>query len=1347
MERRKYNFKPVMAVWTSLILCICAIPSLSGENSGGSSSGNSRADPDHLLLTEICVTPTNGEFIEIYNPTGDPVTLTDYYLADVVDYYNIPNTGLGFPSGSNTYDFVVSFPQGSVIGSGEYQVISLDSADFILKYGIIPNYCIKGTDCPRMVANPGFIGTSAGLTNNYETVVLFYWDGVSDLVKDADIVWWGDDTSYRVDKSGISIDSEFDGNGANSTYNNDASTYPSIWNRGHNSGDSFKRADLINEPEEIANGGNGVTGHDETSENLSASWNYSTAADPTVSVPQEGIPIIHSIDQEPEGNPTPGTDVGINVNVSDDGAITDVNISISIDDGPFEIYSMNDAGGTEYTYTILYSSPPMGNGVSVRYNISATDDEGNTSFSNDHLYYYLPATDPVLNITEVMFNNTIHENNWIELYCMDDGNSGNGNSLEYWKLDDLDGSDEKIFKNVIIKSDEFVILHFNDSNIQDEMNSSDGNGDGVLDAYTAFSNNKLHPYGDQAILQGPDNIIVDAVCWAYDDKLPYSYEQTDLNFATGIGQWNSNNTVDCVDAENVRSGFSISRNRGEADTNSKADWHILDAPNPGAHYNTSDTYPMLSNIRIQPGPVEDILLPMTDVNVTVKLTDDKGVLSANITWTLNGEGQEKIVLMDHGIGADTVADDDNWSAVFPGQPDDSSVELSIEVFDTILQMRTSNTITIHYRVPPTTAKLLITEVMLDPVEGNDWVEIYCENDENDGEGYFMTGWSIDDRDGSVEHTFNGTLIKSGEYLVVHLNEDSVDESTSLEGNSDGVIDVYSISSNGVLSSEGDQVVLLDDEDVAVDALAWQRDGTLNENEQTDLIELMAYDLWASHTIGSCIDTTGVPEGNSLARILDIAHDTYYDRDSVEDWYIDSAPTMGKGPDVTPVRFDFSVLKEKPAFPTVDEKFTIEWSITGSDMLIDIVNLSLYHYKGDLSSNGVFIDFLDPYAGEFEWDVSGLDFGSYYLQVLVKDTINPSYTVDTSHPVEVVAIVPPNVASTVPEDDSIDVDVSSIILVSFDKGINIDSFELGATFIITPEIDGDLSLEDERTVKFTPDHPLEYNTTYRIEVLKIKDTEGMELVEPYEFTFTTREVKGYRLSGEVSPLEASVRIEGIDVIVHEGRFEIMLGNGTYTLEISMEGYELYNIEVNISGEEIVLEQITLEKIESRIEIGPFKDGDAAVQGINVSFMLNGTLYSALTDSKGVVEFHIHLEAMPEGVVITAEKDGKTITWQWMVDENPYDFFKVEGGSPVEAGSETVLWIIILVLIVLISGVIAAIIFYSRRTKKEEALPVADKKPVALSENVGTITEETPIVGEDARTEGNIPHSVPINDETT
>ncbi|MFC2030031.1 hypothetical protein ACFLWA_04800, partial [Chloroflexota bacterium] len=93
------------------------------------------ADPadggGHLLITELVVTPTEGEFIEIYNPGASAVILTNVYLTDATleptkYYYNIvtgSNAGSGYSS-----DFHVRFPSGATIGPGAYQTVALNGS-------------------------------------------------------------------------------------------------------------------------------------------------------------------------------------------------------------------------------------------------------------------------------------------------------------------------------------------------------------------------------------------------------------------------------------------------------------------------------------------------------------------------------------------------------------------------------------------------------------------------------------------------------------------------------------------------------------------------------------------------------------------------------------------------------------------------------------------------------------------------------------------------------------------------------------------------------------------------------------------------------------------------------------------------------------------------------------------------------------------------------------------------------------------------------------------------------------------------------------------------------------------
>jgi len=260
-----------------------------------------------LQISEFAVTPTAGEFVEIYNPNSFTVDLTDVYITDAtfanggVFYYNIVLGG-GAGGGGGFADWFARFPAGATIGGGEFQTIALNGlANFALTYGVNPTYEIEDDDgfipdgVPDMLPAGGGIEYNAGmgghgLTNNGEVVILFHWDGVSDLVTDLDYVTYGASSSCvpnaeGVDKTGISIDSATDGDAIPSTYLNDtpvasqsdaSNGVAEHTNCGpgaaaHTSGNTLQRVRL-SEGTETRSGGNGITdatlaGNDETSEN------------------------------------------------------------------------------------------------------------------------------------------------------------------------------------------------------------------------------------------------------------------------------------------------------------------------------------------------------------------------------------------------------------------------------------------------------------------------------------------------------------------------------------------------------------------------------------------------------------------------------------------------------------------------------------------------------------------------------------------------------------------------------------------------------------------------------------------------------------------------------------------------------------------------------------------------------------------------------------------------------------------------------------------------------------------------------------------------------------------------
>jgi len=267
--------------------------------------------PD-VLLSEMVVTPTGGEFVEIFNPTAASIDLSDVYLTDATFasggafYYNIV-TGAG-AGGGGFGDFHARFPDGASIAAGEFQTVALaGSAGYMAAYGSDPTYELFEDDTaadtiPDMrEALPGSIGGQGGLTNGGEVVILYAWDGQSDLVQDIDYAVWGD-KAEAVDKTGVSIDGP-DADAVVTTYAADTAValQDVISGGSHASGDSFQRIDFA-EGAETQSGGNGLQGSDETSEDLSVTWQL-LAATPGAAPPTPPSDwVINEIHADPDGS-------------------------------------------------------------------------------------------------------------------------------------------------------------------------------------------------------------------------------------------------------------------------------------------------------------------------------------------------------------------------------------------------------------------------------------------------------------------------------------------------------------------------------------------------------------------------------------------------------------------------------------------------------------------------------------------------------------------------------------------------------------------------------------------------------------------------------------------------------------------------------------------------------------------------------------------------------------------------------------------------------------------------------------------------------------------------------------
>jgi len=258
-----------------------------GSTGGGGSGATGGNTPDpcvatagHLLISEVSTQPAGNEFIELWNPGSSAVDLTPYYLSDNSAYYRIAAGEPWTPDETPGTDYLAQFPPSTSIGPGEWIVIQAGSGDFGVAYpGSCPDFVLAASPAtcgaaqiPTMrVPENGGIGTSAGslVSNDREMVMLFCWGGGNAPLHDVDYVTWGTEfeDATRVDKTAVA------------GYLPDtprASQKPAL---APGPLQSISRCNAA-EASETTSGGNGLSGHDETSEDFGAAFELLCEASP-----------------------------------------------------------------------------------------------------------------------------------------------------------------------------------------------------------------------------------------------------------------------------------------------------------------------------------------------------------------------------------------------------------------------------------------------------------------------------------------------------------------------------------------------------------------------------------------------------------------------------------------------------------------------------------------------------------------------------------------------------------------------------------------------------------------------------------------------------------------------------------------------------------------------------------------------------------------------------------------------------------------------------------------------------------------------------------------------------------
>ena len=231
---------------------------------------------DHLLFKNIVIAPDSAEMVVIINPTNESINLDNYYLTDANSashqYYNISSSQDHWSN--NPFDFFINFPD-DYIEPGDSVIIGMSTSNvFSSYYGFPCDYALANEDAiNELEGDVGILvqlGSSSPLDDNRESLVLFEWDGSSNVVQDVDYFVWNVNDydsdnpdqnmeQFQIDKTNVE------------SYLSDTPKEDQVYQIVHSDGKSYQRKDLL-ELDENKLGGNGITGHDETSENLLMTW-------------------------------------------------------------------------------------------------------------------------------------------------------------------------------------------------------------------------------------------------------------------------------------------------------------------------------------------------------------------------------------------------------------------------------------------------------------------------------------------------------------------------------------------------------------------------------------------------------------------------------------------------------------------------------------------------------------------------------------------------------------------------------------------------------------------------------------------------------------------------------------------------------------------------------------------------------------------------------------------------------------------------------------------------------------------------------------------------------------------
>ncbi|MCK5559989.1 MAG: Ig-like domain-containing protein [Thermoplasmata archaeon] len=289
----------------------------------------------------------------------------------------------------------------------------------------------------------------------------------------------------------------------------------------------------------------------------------------------------------------------------------------------------------------------------------------------------------------------------------------------------------------------------------------------------------------------------------------------------------------------------------------------------------------------------------------------------------------------------------------------------------------------------------------------------------------------------------------------------------------------------------------------------------------------------------------------------------------------------------------------------DTQYLINWVDSDPD---DNATIELYYDQNAIEGGEIFITSVpqgeDSFIDYYFWNTTGIPNGQYFIKAVIIDSVDQTYTDYSSGRVRIHhgELIPPEVITTIPLDESMDVSVTTEISVIFNEEIDASTLNAENFYIFdsnSNKLKGSYTYENSSyKAIFTPSEILEYNENYTATITTgIKDIAGNALESSNSWWFITEPlvlktsiIKGRifdRSTGDIIP-NAKLTFKGINpenlseatgmkyqtISEEGGNYELEVAYGTYEVTVKATDYQtieglIINLTINLKSQNFYL----------------------------------------------------------------------------------------------------------------------------------------------------------------------------------